>query len=546
MSRIQRYFLAVMTMAITMVTMLYGGITALAAGVNISFSDPSAVVGNEVSVKMKVQGADGASISRVDVMLAYDTSMLEFNNGTSSSGGAGAIRVSEASDTADTTVMEFTLNFKALQAGSTSLTITTQEIYDTDNQLISLQNQGTAAIKISALESNSNVAELKELIISPGTLSPAFSADVYEYHAAVGADITKVAVSAVPKEDSKAKVTITGNDQLVQGENKVVCQVTAEDGTTIKNYTILVTKGEGGETQENPEIPSAGDLKVMIQGEEYYIASSLNESSLPEGFEKSSYDYEGQEISIGKGLEKNLILCYLINSSNEGAYYIFDENTKTFTPYVQLETTKKSIVVLAPDPGVALPQGFVESTISIENQIVQGWVWSTETNHEYCIFYAMNWAGEKGFYRFDTKEKTIQRYFQDPALVVDSQSSGQLSETYQQLQQQYQRRLMIIVILIILAVVMFIVTVMLLLKKTKQKARYEEDYSDHEEPISAISRPIIKEVPEEEHFIKELEQREELEKELESNIEAEAEVVLVLDSDEAEEDDDFEYISIDD
>lgn len=550
MSRIQKYTTAMFTVALTIVTMLFGGITAFAANVTISFSDPAATVGSEVSVRMKIQSAEGSAISRADVMLAYDTSMLEFVSGSSATGGAGAIRVAEAADTAEASVMEFNLTFRALQAGNASITINTQEVYDSDNQLMSLQNQGSSAVTIAALEGSSNIAELRDLVVSPGNLNPVFAADVYEYSMTVGADVTKVAVSPILKDEGKAKVIVTGNDALTDGENKIICQVTAEDGVTVKNYTITVMKGSGA-GENAGETAVAGDLRVTIQDQEYAIASSWNDSSLPEGFEKNSYTYSGQEISIGKGLEKNLILFYLINANNEGAFFIYDETASTFVPYVQLETSRKAIVVLAPDPAVTLPPGFTESTISIENQIVQGWVWATETNHEYCIFYAMNWNGEKGFYRYDTKEKTIQRYFQDPALVADGGQPGDtLSETYQQLQKQYQRRLLIIIILVVLAVVSLGIAGVVLMKRTRQRLGFEDDYSDFDEeetikPAKTVRQPVV-----EDQFIKELEQQEELEKELESKLEEAEEVVLMLDPDQPqedeEEDDDFEYISIDD
>ena len=42
-------------------------------------------------------------------------------------------------------------------------------------------------------------------------------------------------------EDSKAKVQITGNDKLVEGDNVIKIAVTAEDGT-IRTYIITATK----------------------------------------------------------------------------------------------------------------------------------------------------------------------------------------------------------------------------------------------------------------------------------------------------------------
>ena len=64
-----------------------------------------------------------------------------------------------------------------------------------------------------------------------------------EYTAAVPSDVTSITVSA-PAKDGGAKVAVSGNDDLQDGENTITCTVTAEDGETTKTYTIMVTKSD--------------------------------------------------------------------------------------------------------------------------------------------------------------------------------------------------------------------------------------------------------------------------------------------------------------
>lgn len=73
-------------------------------------------------------------------------------------------------------------------------------------------------------------------------LTPKFDKNVTEYNLEVGSDVEKIDIKAVT-EDNSAKVTITGNDKLLMGENTVEIKVTAEDGTA-RAYKINVTKGE--------------------------------------------------------------------------------------------------------------------------------------------------------------------------------------------------------------------------------------------------------------------------------------------------------------
>ena len=79
-----------------------------------------------------------------------------------------------------------------------------------------------------------------------------------------------------------------------------------------------------------------------------------------------------------------------------------------------MTVSRRSFTVMAPDASVQVPEGLVETAITIDGHAVKGWVWGNETEHQYCVIYAMNEAGEKNFYRYDlnNNERTIQRYFE--------------------------------------------------------------------------------------------------------------------------------------
>lgn len=115
-------------------------------------------------------------------------------------------------------------------------------------------NGQTAYISSSYLTTEkpeeSNNKNLESLTLGDGLeLTPVFSSDVTEYTLTVGADATSIDINATA-EDENAKVEVTGNDNLLMGENTIEIKVTAEDGTE-RTYTITVTKGEAGETVVN-------------------------------------------------------------------------------------------------------------------------------------------------------------------------------------------------------------------------------------------------------------------------------------------------------
>ena len=79
----------------------------------------------------------------------------------------------------------------------------------------------------------------------------------------------------------------------------------------------------------------------------------------------------------------------------------------------------------------------------------------------------MNENGEKGLYRYDIGEKTIQRYFEDPA-VKSSYSDEEVEafiQEYNDMNQLYRLRLIIIIALGAVCVILIIMVIVLLRKK---------------------------------------------------------------------------------
>lgn len=97
----------------------------------------------------------------------------------------------------------------------------------------------------------SDNADLSSLSASGISLSPAFNSAITSYTANVGNSIKSTTVSAVTSDDS-ATVSINGDIGLSRemaldvGSNTITVEVTAEDGTTTKTYTITITRAAGG------------------------------------------------------------------------------------------------------------------------------------------------------------------------------------------------------------------------------------------------------------------------------------------------------------
>lgn len=126
-----------------------------------------------------------------------------------------------------------------------------------------------------------------------------------------------------------------------------------------------------------------------------------------------------------------------------------------------------------PGSGVAVPEGFAESVIDIDGHQVRGWVWKADKQHEYCIVYGMNDAGELDFYRYDLTDKTLQRYFSDPieeALKQNAENYPALEEKYNQLVKRCNMQLILLSVLG-LAVLALIAVIATMLRNSRRGGR---------------------------------------------------------------------------
>lgn len=94
-------------------------------------------------------------------------------------------------------------------------------------------------------------AMLSALTVSAGTLSPAFSSSIVSYSVSVSSDTRSISLTPVT-DDSLASVKVNGKTAAsghgipvtlaANGNTNISVVVTAEDGATVKTYTVTVTR----------------------------------------------------------------------------------------------------------------------------------------------------------------------------------------------------------------------------------------------------------------------------------------------------------------
>lgn len=482
--------------------------TVWAAGTSISFSDPTAKKGETVSVTVKVT-SDKAALGAIDLTLVYDDKALDFTGGGSSvQGGSGSIRIADTASDSKTKTMTYELTFTALKAGKSSITVSNYEVVDFDESVVSVSHVGSSSVEVTdEAVSLSRDASLKALKLSNGTLSPAFSPSIMKYTASVGADVSSVVVSGTTT-NSKAEITsITGADSLKDGENTIKVSVTAESGATAV-YTITVNKAasesevseeitatpeptaegtvtpepttEGTITPEPATEAVAADFTIQV-GDKTLTPVALPEGAELKGYTVGTLEYDGQSM---EALVSDYMELYVINMQDAAGnqdYYVYYKEVDQFTEFIKIDNGDgKFIVVLDGYPRDISVYGFERTTIMIgDKKVGIAWKYTDEliaysnAAAEYYLVGGLSDSGVNTWYVYDFVEKTYQRYFVQPANLIEEETGPDLTLTEQEqqvkelndaLQKVKRDRLAVIGVLAFAVLILLLVTINLILK----------------------------------------------------------------------------------
>ncbi|MEH0069509.1 cadherin-like beta sandwich domain-containing protein [Pannonibacter sp. Pt2-lr] len=115
----------------------------------------------------------------------------------------------------------------------------------------------TYTVTVNRAAPASTVATLANLVLSQGTLTPAFASGTTIYTASVGNAVTSLTVTPTVT-DANATVTVNGNTvasgnasgpiNLNVGDNTITVVGTAQDGVTTQTYTVTVNRAAPAST----------------------------------------------------------------------------------------------------------------------------------------------------------------------------------------------------------------------------------------------------------------------------------------------------------
>lgn len=239
---------------------------------------------------------------------------------------------------------------------------------------------------------------LSALTVSAGTLAPAFDPAVTEYTLSLPQGTEKLTLTATPS-DSNATVQGDGELTLQEGENTLSLVVTAENGDT-KTYTITV------------QVAQAPTLFLDYNGQRLGVVKDVSQVTPPAGFAPAEpITYSGDTCPIWTDVSGKRTLVYLMDEKTSAqGFYLFSQTTGVQSPYLPILCGSVTYIYTDIPKELSSVPGLTPATVKAFGQTLNGWTYNDASLKDFCVLYLMDGAGSYGYYTYDSRAETLQRF----------------------------------------------------------------------------------------------------------------------------------------
>ena len=239
---------------------------------------------------------------------------------------------------------------------------------------------------------------LSSLTVSAGTLTPAFDPAITEYTLSLPSRSDRLTITANPS-DSRATVQGDGDISLQDGETSLSVVVTAENGDT-KTYTVTA------------KVAQAPTLFLDYNGQRLGVVKDVSQVTPPAGFAPAEpITYSGDTLPIWTDVSGKRTLVYLMDEKTSAqGFYLFSQATGVQSPYLPILCGSVTYIYTDIPKELSSVPGLTPATVKAFGQTLNGWTYNDASLKDFCVLYLMDDAGSYGYYTYDSREETLQRF----------------------------------------------------------------------------------------------------------------------------------------
>lgn len=385
--------------------------TSFADGISVSAGQGSVSVGKTVAFSITVPSGSEAWTYSVSwsgnlTLESGDTAPMGFEGDSrtnqlvfrANSTGTGSVWISAGS------YCIAGVDYDASGSASVSI-VSASEPDDSEPAPAPTPSGGSSTGNNPGVSLSSNNA-LSSLTVSAGTLTPAFDPAITEYTLSLPSQSDRLTITANPS-DSRATVQGDGDISLQDGETSLSVVVTAEDGSA-KAYTITV------------QVAQAPTLFLDYNGQRLGVVKDVSQVTPPAGFAPAEpITYSGDTLPIWTDVSGKRTLVYLMDEKTSAqGFYLFSQTTGVQSPYLPILCGSVTYIYTDIPKELSSVPGLTPATVKAFGQTLNGWTYNDASLKDFCVLYLMDDAGSYGYYTYDSREETLQRF--SGAVFTDS------------------------------------------------------------------------------------------------------------------------------
>lgn len=377
--------------------------TSFADGISVSAGQGSVSVGKTVAFSITVPSGSEAWTYSVSwsgnlTLESGDTAPMGFEGDSrtnqlvfrANSTGTGSVWISAGS------YCIAGVDYDASGSASVSI-VSASEPDDSEPAPAPTPSGGSSTGNNPGVSLSSNNA-LSSLTVSAGTLTPAFDPAITEYTLSLPSQSDRLTITANPS-DSRATVQGDGDISLQDGETSLSVVVTAEDGSA-KAYTITV------------QVAQAPTLFLDYNGQRLGVVKDVSQVTPPAGFAPAEpITYSGDTLPIWTDVSGKRTLVYLMDEKTSAqGFYLFSQATGVQSPYLPILCGSVTYIYTDIPKELSSVPGLTPATVKAFGQTLNGWTYNDASLKDFCVLYLMDDAGSYGYYTYDSREETLQRF----------------------------------------------------------------------------------------------------------------------------------------
>lgn len=468
---------------------------AATGSADISVSSGTVNVGERVTVSVTIRASDEMGCEGTVV---YDPAILQLEQGDT--------HILDYSNYAPEKTYSFV--FTAITAGNATVSVRDVVIsmLNTDNEDVVLAGV-CASAAVSVVQpiqpALSSEAYLTGLVTSLGQV------DVSAGSWTLYCDYNTTTFAINPSVSANASWAASGDfNNLRVGANQFVIIVTAQDGVTKHSYPITVVRADGpAASSSSEETESASETETeetsteeqpllavdLMGGNQLYAVTEFDGTiTLPDGFTETQQMVEGGYAAAAVN-DGGLILLYLVDEDGKnGAFYVYDTDTKTAYPFVTAKQPQDSIIFLEKPDSEEVPNGYEETALSVGEEEITAYR-KTGSEEELYLVYGMNQDGETGWYWYHGETGAFFPYSddsegQDEALAALQSQLDESRENYEHRLKSQKIWLIVLLVLVLVSVVVAGVAILALMASRRKSYEQltDEDLPEEETEEAAL------------------------------------------------------------